>query len=1629
MTEQGSRSASCSEETIFRRLSRNPRDPGCILDYTFSLAGSLHPGRLERALRSTVILHFRSLLDVFEERDGRLLKRARAAPARFLEEIRDNRDWFSLAHHEAASLPEGRLFRFVLVRVSAEFHYLRLAFSHLVFDGGCYAPFVARLGEAYAAETGDADLSVPENAPDVQVIPEATSTVDEEAAFWEATLRGRKLGQRFGFLVGTAPAYTHFFSVRRTLGGEDYAKLRGFVQAEGTTLFRMMVAALAVAVLRYDRDEHADGLAVAHTVDMRPAPGLAGNFANVVPLFIPDRPDWSPRDYLAHVRDERRRVRPHQRYPLLHLVAHADERSNRNAPILNLVVNESQGLLPAVAPCFAGIETALLRTPATGGPFDLGLTFAHDDDALRLSIDVPCELASHALVTAFADNVVETLSRFIANPEAAVDSLVFVRDRTPVSSGSAIACDRVDDLLARVASRAARVPDAPAIVFGTRRLTYGELSTQVARLAARITALATGAALETGIGIAFTRSERLPVAMLAAMSLGVPFVPLERSLPAERLQHVLQTTGLQVVLCDDDGRAHLSVCRADLLFIPVSDDASSMPLPSMPSPCGIVSDTAYILFTSGSTGLPKGVAITRGNLHNFLVSMAEDPGFDAQDRFLALTPISFDISILELLLPLFLGGSMHIVDDATRRSAVDLAREIDRSGVTVVQATPATWRMLKAVDWSSVRPLTVLCGGEALTPEIADYLLEQGHRVHNMYGPTEATIWASCSRIRAGRQIDLGTPVLNTCFHVLDEALRPVADGCTGELVIEGECVGAGYLGQLGGAFLEIEAGRKAYRTGDIVRSLGDGRIVYVGRRDNQRKVNGHRIELDEISLRLRALIGDADVFTVVREQPSPHLCAFYRADIAMQVDAGRILDAARQSLPAYMVPTRLVRLEQLPLTPNGKIDQRFLSTCALPEEALPARPARPVVQDEGTVASLRRLVARTLDVEIDDPEASLGWLGLGSISYSQLSQAIASTFGASVPPHRFYALNTLSALAAEIDAQVGDAVPARADTRSPVDLPANVQQASSADGIAIIGYAVTMPGGMEAEAFWDALMQSRPQIVERHRPGFRAPLHAGFLDQIDGFDARFFSISPLEANQMDPRQRLLLQAAWRAIEDAGHAASTLSGRRIGCYIAATGCDYATLQARAGSGFTPYSLPGSSLSILANRISSFFNWSGPSCTIDTACSGALSAIVRACGDLAAGLCEAALVGGINLIADDQISCGLEAGNFMSPRHRCATFDEQADGYVRGEGLGCFLLKPLASAIADGDAIHGVIKRHVENHGGRSTSLTAPNQEAQVQLLLSAYDEALLGDVGYIETHGTGTRLGDPIEIDALTQAWHRLGWREDGRKVWLGAVKANIGHLEPAAGIASLAKVLLAMRHGVLPPNAHFERLNPLIRLEDSPFAIPDRVQPWPAGAGGRRVAGISSFGFGGSNAHIVVTAPPVAAVWPASASQVLLTVSAKTETAFAAMVAALRDDLRARLDRDEPIDLEALAWTLNLGRSHFNYRAAWIVGSVREFVDALAIGAIPAKTAPHTVSASAESAASPRETRRDRLDRTRAAYLRGDAVDWHGIHEGPARRMRLPTYRFDVQHYWFDRGRTTPALPKQVRQAEDSLS
>ena len=511
---------------------------------------------------------------------------------------------------------------------------------------------------------------------------------------------------------------------------------------------------------------------------------------------------------------------------------------------------------------------------------------------------------------------------------------------------------------------------------------------------------------------------------------------------------------------------------------------------------------------------------------------------------------------------------------------------------------------------------------------------------------------------------------------------------------------------------------------------------------------------------------------------------------------------------------------------------------------------------------------------------------------------------------------------------------------------------------IAIVGMACRFPGANNYNEFWQNLEQGVNSITEipssrwdmsdiysslPDQPHKSISKWGGFIQGVDRFDASFFGISPREAQKMDPQHRLMLELSWTCVEDAGYSPTQLSGASVGVYIGICNYDYDHLLHQDEENTDGHSGTGSWVCMVANRISAYLNVNGPSLPIDTACSSSLVAIHQAVNAMKNAECEMALVGGVSVLCTPMRYIQMSQQAMLSPVGLCKTFDSQADGYVRGEGAGVIFLKSYRKAIADRDHIYGVIKGSAVNHGGQARTLTSPNIYAQAKVIRAALEKARVDPqtISYIEAHGTGTPLGDPIEINGLIRAFRQGNNSHKTNYCGLGTVKTNIGHLEGAAGIAGIIKLLLAIKHRKLPPIVNFQQLNPRIKLKDSPFYIVREARDWDLDRTFEdpeilRRCGVSSFGIGGTNAHIVLEESPVRVN---SEDRVelerpahLLTLSAKTEKALQ----ELSDRYQQHLETHRELELADICYTANGGRTPFNYRLAVVATTKQELVEKL---------------------------------------------------------------------------------------------
>ncbi len=736
-------------------------------------------------------------------------------------------------------------------------------------------------------------------------------------------------------------------------------------------------------------------------------------------------------------------------------------------------------------------------------------------------------------------------------------------------------------------------------------------------------------------------------------------------------------------------------------------------------------------------------------------------------------------------------------------------------------------------------------------------------------------------------------------------------------------------------------------------------------------------------------------------------------------------------------------------------------------KDTSPSHGADPEKEREGLLYELSEMASRIIKKNTKDirKDKEFGEYGFDSILFTKFANELNQRYDLEVQPTVFFNYPTLEELAgfmvknykAELDRKKHtqteqEALPEVGETFFregaprfwPVSElapePTDIQGKTELDEpIAVIGMGCRFPGSPDLETFWQNLKENRDLISEvpqdrwdwreyygdaKEDPTKTKSKWGGFISDIDKFDPLFFNISPKEAAWMDPQQRMVMEVVYHALQNAGIAAESLKGTDTGVFFGVATADYAALlNKHEKSNQAQFSI-GTSHSLLVNRISYFLDTHGPSEAVDTACSSALVAIRKAVENIRNGHCTMAIAGGVNALLSPELTLSFSNSGMLSEEGRCKSFDERANGYVRGEGAGAIILKPLSRAVEDGDPILGLIRGTAENHGGKANTLSSPNPNAQKELLLKAYRNARIAPdkVSYIEAHGTGTPLGDPIEVEGLKSAFSQL-YRESGQKVpdrpycAIATVKANIGHLEAASGIAGVIKVLLAMQHGLLPGNPHLQQPNKYLKLEKSPFYIQKETTVWKTSGTIPKIAGVSSFGIGGSNAHVIIEEPPKSQSSSYRGTAPLIFVlSAKNPKKLKELAQAMKN----HLESSPQVDLYDLAYTLQVGRDGMEERLAILADNITDLLERLsaygksqnAVGMFQGNTQEEEPSIGNEDL--DKSLEKKEATALAEAWCKGSKIDWTVLYqkEGRPRKVVLPGYPFEKRRCWFDENR-----------------
>ncbi|WP_374090560.1 amino acid adenylation domain-containing protein [Methylomicrobium lacus] len=859
------------------------------------------------------------------------------------------------AYRQPFDLEHGPVFRGHLFSLAGDHHVLLITVHHIVYDAWSLWLNQDELAALYAAETGGATALLPRSEKSYQDFikwqSEFLSSAEGERLwkYWEDQLRGEVPTLNLPTDHPRPPVRsTHGASRKFSLRPERVEQLRSLAQARGVTPFMLYLAVFQVLLHRYTGQEDI-------LVGSPSAGRNTGDYSNVVgyfvnPLVFRAALSGNPRftAFLEQVRDTVLGALEHQDFPFpllverlqpkrdpsyspLFQVSFVHQKSQRAEGILNLVTDAVQ----AARTTFGGLEVEHYDMPQQEGQFDLELEMIESGIGVTGIFKYNTDLFDHSTIERAVGHFETLLDGILENPSLPVGQLPLLpnteRDRMLVAfNDTAEAYDLDRPMYQFIEEQVERTPDAIALTFGEYHLSYRELNKQSNRLANYLRGRGIGR--DALVAVCMDRSPDMLVALLGILKAGGAYLPLDPALPAERLSFMLEDATPTLILVRTGCIEALPQTSIPVLPLDASRDMLAGFCPDNPKHQARAGHLAYVIYTSGSTGKPKGVQIEHGALTSFLYAMRKALPIGRDDSLLAVTTLSFDIAVLELYLPLTVGARVLLAGRDDTTNGERLLKLLEHA--TFLQATPSTWQMLLRAGWESSPGLHMLCGGEALPPDLAAQMLSRGKTLWNMYGPTETTVWSTMARVADAGDINIGQPILNTQIYILDKSGQPTAIGVPGELHIGGWNVARGYLNRaeltaerfIADPFSK-EPNARIYKTGDLARWREDGVLEHLGRLDFQVKIRGFRIELGEIEQNLCEYPDVTQAVVVTRNAPSGDLClvGYVTGPVVTSEISEQLRGFLKERLPDYFVPTALVVLDRLPLNHNGKVDRSAL--------------------------------------------------------------------------------------------------------------------------------------------------------------------------------------------------------------------------------------------------------------------------------------------------------------------------------------------------------------------------------------------------------------------------------------------------------------------------------------------------------------------------------------------------------------------------------------------------------------------------------------------------------------------------------------------------------------------------------
>ncbi|EPY06552.1 putative non-ribosomal peptide synthetase/polyketide synthase [Paenibacillus alvei TS-15] len=1538
----------------------NPSSVAYNLPSATKIRGLLDRTRVEQTLEKLMLRHesLRTSFDIIGDQAGQIIHDSVEIPFTYREIDRFNdEDIMPLIRSfiKPFSLESAPLFRVELIRTGSDEQLLLFDMHHSIADGTSMEIITRDFNALYFGELTQPVLQYKDYAVWQAEQQSAGQEIHDQRAYWLQQLDGELPALELPTDY-ERPSVKDFHGDRIYFHIEEdcAAKLIQLAQETGTTLYMMMLSAWYVLLARYSGQEDIIvGTPVAGRTQEE-TKETVGMFVNMLAMRNRPLSQKSFAEFLHEVKENALKAFSNQDCQFDELVdrLHLQREFNRN-PLFDVCFDFQNMEFHDLE--IDGILFAPYAFPTTTSAYDLVLTCQENkkEKTVEGFLEFATGLFRKETVQRMIGHFQAILQRITTDINTSLGQIDFLTPEEKLwivtdVNHTALTYDENLVIVELFEQHARTQPDKPALIVADgRQLTYREVNEQANAIAHHL--IEQGVTADTLVGVMPRRDEYLIVSLLAVLKAGGAYVPIDPAFPKERITYMLTESNVNILLCPQEYQVGIEFegemvdCREIISSIRNhnTDDCSN------PVSRTHQNNLACVIFTSGSTGKPKGVMINQGSILNFIQDIQQRGVFQhEEDRVICVTTLSFDIFAFESIVPLCTGHSVYIANENEQLDPMLANEKIVQHKVTHLLSTVSRIKaFVENPDFAqALKQLTCILSGGENYPDalLKDLQTRSKARLFNMYGPTETTIWSVAKELTASKSVTIGQPIANTQAYIISDSglLQPV--GVYGELCLAGHGLARGYLNnpeETKRKFFETEQlpGCRLYRTGDRGRLLANGEIELMGRLDSQIKVRGYRVELDEIEKvvqnheHLRQAVAVAYDDKRGNKQLGLYCTVKKEADVDGEAHIW-LKPWLREKLPHYMIPGFIRQLEEMPTLPNGKIDKKALP---LPQESseLTGQTKLPSTGLEKAILDIWKDVLGTDRISVRDNFFDVGGNSLGLIL---INNRINSLIGRSIPLMQLFQYPTIESLVKSIGIpselqDIGHVMPLA---------PVAAESHETAD-IAVIGMAGRFPGAPTIDAFWDNIVSGVESVAkfsdeELLQAGVDADLLShpkyvkakGYLDGIEYFDSAFFDYPYQEANMMDPQIRLLHECVWEVLENGGYNPSAYKGL-IGLF-AGSGSNLPWMIQFLGHqqdllrAFEAITL--NEKDFLTTRVSYKLNLKGPSFNVQTACSTSLVAIHQAVQSLQRGESHMAIAGGVSISYPRKEGYLWHEGMIFSQDGHCKPFAEDSSGTVSGNGCGVVLLKPLAAALRDGDHIYGVIKGSAMNNDGlEKIGYTAPSVSGQAQVIQSALRQAGVSaeDIHYVEAHGTGTKLGDPIEIEALKQAW-------DTKKTGycaIGSVKANIGHLDSAAGVAGFIKTVLSLYHRTIPPLLHFTKPNPAIDFANSPFYV--NTQPeYRTDRSQVLRAGVSSFGIGGTNVHVVLEQPPEMSRIQTSEPVNLLLFSARSQSALTHTSEAVLEYLHSH----PAVNLSDAAWTLQTGRKPFEYRKALVINGALSY-------------------------------------------------------------------------------------------------